>query len=347
MIMTDDKEMYEIFDEEEFNNLTEAEKRSKAQSIQQLFIQRRSNYHQIRNQTLDLQAHKTISEAIIDFDTKFSAWNNQTQQTVRQNNINQIVSQFQSGNELFRPMEELYHNFLIEGIPYGFGIKDFVSNIEEKFSRKYEDMLEHSRKTQAALKEELLNKISEGIDDVLNLKNELKITGTFKERIEKQLTDSPQKAKTYFGWFIASVVLLCILLVGSFFIPSLKSLEWYASLALRASVALPIFWISQTLYNNYKYYRVAEMKYDHLDRLLGGGASEITRMIDDHEAKALAYHRLSELFLDIQDLTGIVSSDKHPTQKSLNEATEMIKQVKAITKDFSYNKKKGPDILND
>ncbi|MDM5264508.1 hypothetical protein PF327_09900 [Sulfurovum sp. XTW-4] len=329
-----------IFDEETFATLTQTEQQQQLKTIQVTFHYRRANYNQLRNEIVDIERFIELSNRLVKFEEEFGPWNQKLQTAINNKNIAQAITFFKEGNTIYEPMEKFYIEILPEALTSGFSLKSLATQLESTFNTKANELLEQQKKDIKAIQTQINEKIQNGIDDVLNLKNELKITGTFKERIETQLSGAPEKVKLYFILFIVSVILLSVLLVSSFFIDTLKDLEWYASLAVRASIALPLFWISQTLYSNYKFYRVAEMKYDHLDRLLGGGVSEITRMIDDPEAKSAAYHKLSELFLDINDLSGIVASEKHPTHKSIAEATEIIKQVRAISKDIVKPEKK-------
>ena len=337
-------ENQEIFNEKAFLALDQTTQQNKLKPIMQTFHYRRANYNQLRNQIVDIEKFLEISEHIAKFEEKFIPWNKKLQTAVNSNNITQAISFFKEGNSIYEPMEKIYIETLPEQLTNGISLTSLATQLESTFTTKADELLAQQKEDIETVRNQINQKIQDGINDVLNLKNELKITGTFKERIETQLGNAPGKVKLYFGWFIASVILLSVLLVTSFFIPQLQALEWYASLAVRASIALPLFWISQTLYSNYKFYRVAEMKYDHLDRLLGGGVSEITRMIDDPEAKSAAYHKLSELFLDIHDLSGIVASEKNPTHKSITEATEMIKQVRSISKDIIKPEKKEPNV---
>lgn len=319
-----------IFDVEAFQELPQPEQQARLQAEAQQFAQRRSVYQQLRNIAVSLEDYRSISNALTDFEPKFNEWYRPTVQLVKTGNVAECIKKFEEANALFAPMEELIAEIAPISAPVKTEVRAFAKKLTSDFERRATELISKHEELADSLRVELSGKIQSGIDDVLNIKRELELTDTFGSRIRSVVNDAPKKAKSSLIVFGVTLALLLSAMVGSFFVPSFKDLPWYASIGLRLSIGAPIFWFALVAFSEYKLHKLSEMKYDHLDRLLGGGASTIAQLVQsDEPAKAAVYRKLSELFLEIQDITQIVANRKNPTEASVKEANELLKEIRA------------------
>lgn len=178
--------------------------------------------------------------------------------------------------------------------------------------------------TQSSISE----RIEKGINNLLDIKMHLSTAVAFKEQIEDELRRNRKSELYYFIAFIVTLITIPFLVYISYIIEDAINMAWHEAIVLRITFIIPILWIARLFSKNYSQAKLSALKFDHLNRLLGTGASAIVRLVEsDNEAKADVHKRIAELFLDIKDIAGVASTEpKHP----ISEIKELIEAAKNI-----------------
>lgn len=275
----------------------------------------------------DADEAKLVSFALTEFNQEFGAIqqevNKFTGETGR--NLNKALESIRKYDEPFNRIEPLYEKF-----------KDKIQSLTPSLEPFLQELITeqaqyiNSLNTQwSALQNKLSEQIDKGIESLLEVKLTQGITGAFKDQITSEITNNRRAEKIYFFLFVTTLLLIPTLIGGIYFIDTLKALEWSDLSLIKLSIVIPLIWIARWFSKNYAHARLASIKFDHLNRLLGEGANTIAKLVEvDATAKADVYRRFAELFLDIKDLESIaVKQPKHPIE-DLKEFAETLKRLR-------------------
>jgi len=298
--------------------------------FQQLASQIRQRY-QLLNTVVPLiedeEEAKNVSFAFTELNQQFNAINQEVNKYTneKERNLSKALESIKKYDEVFNQVEPIYQahkDKIMSAYPSVETIMQDVM-IEQK---QYINSLNAQWST---LQNNLTEKIEKGIESLIEVKQTLGITGAFKDQIKSEITYNKRAEIIYFSLFIITLLLIPALIGGVYFIPELRGLNWEDLLVIKISIIIPLIWVARWFSKNYAHARLASIKFDHLNRLLGEGANTIAKLVEaDTTAKAEVYKRFAELFLDIKDLESIaIKQPKHPI--------EDIKEFIDISKRFS------------
>ncbi len=270
---------------------------------------------------------KTVSFALSEFIRRFNSLNQEVHQLIgdKGRDINQAIEKLRGYGQLFNEIDPVYQKHkdkLISENP------SFQSLLQE-FQAEYGDHITALNAQWGTLQRNLSDKIEKGIESLLEVKLNLGLTGAYKSQIEDEIKHSKRSAKFYFFLFILTLLSIPVLIGGIYFIDRFKDLEWNDLFLLKLAIAAPLFWIAKWFSKNYAHARLASVKFDNLNRLLGEGAVTIAKLVEvDSSAKSEVYKRIAELFLDVKDLSSIaVNEPKHPID-DLKELADLLKKIR-------------------
>ncbi|MCW9024041.1 MAG: hypothetical protein OQK73_05105 [Gammaproteobacteria bacterium] len=298
----------------------------------QFFSARRQRYNNTNRiiAVLNPEDALILNDEYQRFNNNFNEANKKINEALKNNDISLAIKTLEMFDEIFQKMELVYleHEDQYKQIPAD------LSQIYDQLQSDYREVISSLNLQLDNSRSELFGKIQDGIDNLLQLKKELGFTGTFKDKIEREILKSKILSFIYLWSFILTLLLIPLLVITSFIIPDIHTLEWYEALAVRASIVATLVWMATFFHKNYSLRTVLVMKFDHMERLLGGGAATIADLVkSDEPARAEVYRRMSELFLNMDDLSEIVSKELRPTIKSKKEAINLLKEVKSVLKD--------------
>lgn len=308
-----------IFRPGDFDGLTNGtvQLQQKALQIKQRFDYRRSYFHTTRNSILDFDIWSEINDKLTTFDQiQFTPWNKKWATLQRSNNIDELTKYFEEGNDIFKPLEEVYR-----GIRPQFVNSDELEVIQKEILVKLEqDILQ--------LKTDVLVKINEGINNLVDFKAETGLNKIFSDNIGSELKSNRRK-RTIFMWsFIASLLLISLALTSSFFIDYLKNFDLATKISLKLAVSVPLGFLSYFFFSQYRLYQIIALKLSHLNGFLGGGATYLGQLTEqDAEVKREINKRLAQMFIELDDVMINVKDQKHPTEKTVNSIVERIETL--------------------
>lgn len=289
--------------------------------IKQRFDYRFNAYNQMRAwfPVNPVDAWRQFNDALNRFQqTSLNPWNQKWNQINNNQDKNVVANYFEEGVRLFQPIEDLVAKYFQ---PFPFPESDHIRQFKEATLKEVRDEL-------LGMKSELLTEFNKGINSLVQLKSELQLTGNFSDNISSQLKTAKAKSRSFFIWFIISLVVLAALLLLPFAIPSVEAMPWYFQLAVRLSIVFPIGFICHFLFNHYKFYKLAEIKYSHLNSFLGGGATHLTQLIQGNDQlKNEAFQKLSDMFLRIDDLMHAIDFKADPSTKTIKRVVELVAEV--------------------
>jgi len=320
-------ETFAIFNEDAFRDLQQSEKQAKLRYYFQSFQNRKTLYDKISQELYDVNSIQKFTEALQRFIEKYPIWHKQTHHQIESGDIDGSFQKLKEGNDLFAPMEKLVNELKPA---YTLGLSD-IEDIKNVLSDSF-------NLNAAAYTDEIAEKIDNGIQKLYDVKVEQDIRHAFSSDVKKAVFYCNVGKVLSMLAFIITILLLLAGLLSTYIEPQISlggySLakiggDDYRSFAMRLSIALPLIWMAYFFNNLYKYYHVATAKFDHLNRLLHDGSRAIIELLDNDEtAIALTRKRLSELFLEIDDTTNIVSTAKHPNEKALKIVTEILSNLR-------------------
>ena len=320
---------YTIFSKLSIDNQSDKISVDQLQKYQQLAAQFNQRYQLIRPAISlidDKEKAKEVSFAFSEYNSNFSEINQEVNKylTEKEQNLNKALSLIKKYDNIFNEIEPIYqaNKELILDTSTALG------QIHRELQQEQKQYINSLNAQWSTLQSQLKDQIDKGIESLLEVKLTLGITGSFKEQIEKEIDFNKRSEIIYFVLFILTLVLIPVSISGVYFVEELKSLPWEDLLLIKASIALPLIWIARWFSKNYAHARLALIKFDHLNRLLGEGANTIAKLVEaDSEAKSEVYKRFAELFLDIKDLENIsLKQPKHPI--------EDVKDIIDITKNW-------------
>ncbi len=299
------------------------------QKYQQLASYFRQRY-QLLNSIIpfidDEEEAKNVSFAFSEFNQEFSEINQEASKYIqeKERNINKALNAIRKYDKPFNKIESIYQKY-----------KDKIATITPSIESVYRELqIEQGQYINTlnaqwtTLQNKLSDQIEKGIESLLEVKLTQGITGAFKDQITSEITNNRRAEKIYFILFLGALFLIPISIVGIYFIEELKNLPWSDLLLIKLSIAAPLIWVARWFSKNYAHARLASIKFDHLNRLLGEGANTIAKLVEvDATAKSEVYRRFAELFLDIKDLESIaIKQPKHPLE-DIKEIVEIQKRL--------------------
>lgn len=318
-----------IYDQSEFDGLAPNLVQQKGQEIKQRFDQRRSFYNSLRNNQIDFDKWITLNKELSDFDrTNYPNWNNQWNNIYRTSNVNNYISYFNQGIDIFKTFEE---NADIENyrpiVQHSDGIEELKAELIEKIDS---DMV--------TIKNSIIDSINEGIQNVVNLKAELGLSKNFADNLEKDRRTANVTRFAFLGAFILSILLIGIWVVYSYNLKIMAGLELYEKIAVKVGVAIPLGFLSYFFFNQFKIYQLIHLKYSHLSNFLGGGATYISQLIgQDTESRKTTNQKLATMFMEIDDLMSTIKKQKHPTDSTVENGNKTLSTVLNKLSEISKN----------
>jgi len=311
-----------VFEEEEFEGKAGPQLQQLSQEIKQRFDQKRGFYHQLRNQHSVFDSWNELNKKIIEFDQqKFNPWNQRWANIQRTNDPNQIIQYFKEGQEFYDEMD----NFIKE-ITERYSHSPEIESLKDEILRNIEsDILE--------LKADISTQVEKGINDVLGLKAELGLQKNFQENIDDELRRSTKFRNIFLWSFIIGMLSIPAFLFFSYtnhFLSDYTTLEKYT---LRFAYTISVGFLSYFFFGQYRLYQLITLRYSHLNGFLGGGATFISQIIgtEDSEVKKEINKRLAELFMELEEVFGLVKKNNHPADISLEKAGKLIEQLTELT----------------
>jgi hypothetical protein len=184
---------------------------------------------------------------------------------------------------------------------------------------------------------DLKNAVDSSLKEISGYKSEIELGKNYREMIKIQFENASKNVRTYFVYFIISIALLTSILIT----PSIVRdwTDYNAQIGWRISIGLPLLWLVSFVFTHYKYYKVTQLKYQHILNLLGGGAYYIGKLLENKSARELANSRIIEMLLEYKDLSNLFYKEKAPMDKYLKKALEIIKESKKIIEENNTHNK--------
>lgn len=322
-----------IYTPEELENISGNALQQKAQEIKQRFDFRRSYFHTLRNSISDIEEWTKLNESLILFDKNhFSTWSKQWNNILRSGNVKTFQSYFDSALSFFQDLEDE-----VASIKPQYLNSDEIEGLKEEVLKRIdEDMV--------SLKNEMLEQINAGITNVLDLKSELGLQKNFADNLKEVRRVSNITKYCFLGAFIISLISIAFFLVFSYKLDYIQSLEFYEKILVRLGTVSSLAVLSYFLFQQFKLHQILHLKYTHLDNFLGGGATYINQLVSqDGELKKTTNKKLTEMFMEIDDMIGNAKQVQHPTDKyseslkqtldnvlgKVNELAKTVKEIKS------------------
>ncbi|BEU03311.1 hypothetical protein OAG1_21110 [Agarivorans sp. OAG1] len=310
------------FDEDELKGLQAAELQRKSQEIKQRFDQKRSYFHQIRNHFIVVEHWDDLNQKLVAFDMeKFNVWNKQWNNVHRSVKPEELIKYFNAGEVVFSEFS------------------DYLSSILPKSDEV--ELTEYKNEILAQIKEELNDltaavngKVKEGIDDVIGLKSELGLEKNFGENIETELKASIKSKNNFRNLFIGTLALIPVFLALSSHLFSLDSSQQIELITLKLGVSFSLGFLSYFFFSQYKVYQMMSLRYSHLTGFLGGGATFLSRLVntEDGEIKKDINRKIAHLFMQNDDISGLVKKTTHPADVSIDKLGKLLEQIGKFNK---------------
>jgi len=318
-----------IFEREEFDNLSGHEMNTKAAQIKKRFDQKRNYFRQMQNQVSIVEHWDELYRHIAEFDVKFEAWNNKWSSMTRSNghgntppvsNI-KFIQHFEQGEELFGELNE----FVISLTPF---------SDEEKLRVFKEELLIKIESDVLNLASSVNSKIEEGINDVIGLKSELGLEKNFGENITTELTSSNNSKENFRLLFIGCLMLIPVFLIGISYYKESLNLEIAELYTIKLGILFALTCLSYFFFSQYKLYQMMNLRYSHLNGFLGGGATYLARLVgtENEDVKKEINKKMADLFMQLDDISGLVKKSSHPAEVSLDKLGKLFEQMSKLKK---------------
>lgn len=311
-----------IFDKSELEGLNGAPLQQAAQEIKSRFDQKRGFYHQLRNQYFVIEHWDDLNKKIVEFDRdKFNPWNQQWANHQRSSNTDQIINFFESAIPFYEEMDNYVSDITVKQ----------TSNPEIEALKK--EVLQHIENDILSLKADVTSKIDEGINNVLGLKAELGLEKNFGENITSELKAATTYRNRFMTAFIMAILSIPIFLFSTYYLEFFKNLKDIEVYSLRIGLTVSIAFLSYFAFSQYKLYQLICLRYSHLSGFLGGGATFISQLIgtENNDVKRDMNKKLAELFMELEDVFGLVKKNNHPAEISMDKLGKLLEQLTSLT----------------
>lgn len=291
---------------------TDQELLTTSQEIEQKFDKKKNYYNSIASSAATLQHWEEVTGRLSELESQHRKWKIEHQKALTSKISDQIIKSLESYEKNLQEVQE----FLESIIPN----ESRSANIENL----KEELINHIKEKLEELTTDIDKKITTGINSVLDLKAELGLTKNFEQKIKDELKSSQRSKTTFISLFILTLASIPIFLATSN-IPLETENSAYI-IATKAGVSLTLGFLSFFFFSQYKFYQLLTFRYTHLSGFLGGGATFIGQLInsDDPELKSGISKRLAELFIELDDITGLIKKNGHPAEISIDKITKLL-----------------------
>ena len=247
----------------------------------------------------------------------FNPWNQQWANVFRTNNVQSISNHFENANAFFG----VFDQYLSENRPKPTHSVD-VENLKST-------MLESIESDFISMKTEMLAEIRTGISEVLGLKAELGLEQNYQQKIDSELTKSIWWRNLYVVLFVVFLLLGPVVLFFTFFSNQVTALTEYEKWFIRIALGITLVALTYFFFNQYRLYQLISLRYSHMNGFLGGGATFVSQIIgsEDRALKAQMNREMASLFMDLNDIYGLVRKDNHPMDKTADRLEGVVKEA--------------------
>lgn len=178
------------------------------------------------------------------------------------------------------------------------------------------------------IKTDVIEQITNGIKNVLDLKSELGLQANFADNLKKVRNTSNRTKYCFLAGFISSLIGISIFLIFSYKLSYIQNLESYEKILVRVGAVSSLAILSYFLFQQFKLHQVLHLKYSHLDNFLGGGATYINQLVSqDSDLKKATNKKLTEMFMEIEDTIGNAKNVQHPSDKYNDSLKQILESV--------------------
>lgn len=165
----------EIYEKSEFDNLNGAQIQQLGNKVYQRFIQKRNYFNNVRNsQMLGPYEWNQLQVEMAEFENAYNNWNRTWGSISRQQNADSFIKYFEQIRPKFSRMDEF-----IESLRPKYEHSDSVEDLKKEILLKVDEDL-------ANLTNNIELQISNGIQDLIDLKAEYKLQDTFANSIKNE-----------------------------------------------------------------------------------------------------------------------------------------------------------------
>lgn len=172
--------------------------------------------------------------------------------------------------------------------------------------------------------------VKRGIDELLDVKRQIVLTKAFGTHVTG-LKDSSRKSAflNWLGVFAALVTLGGAELYVARVLPAGHT--WWSEVMVRVAIAGPLVFLVYFFYHQHRVSRLMELKYQHLEGFLGGGARELIEMVSTEttqpEVSRALYEKLAHSFVSLDDVVSALNRSQTPLEDAM-KAAELVKQLR-------------------
>lgn len=309
--------MSEIYKESEFDGLQPNQIQQLGNTIYQRINQKRNYYQNQRsNSMISPYQWNDLQQMIANFDLAYNNWSRNWGNVSRQQTSKAFIDYF---NQIVPEINKLDEK--IDDLRPKYEHSESVEEIKKEILAKIDSDL-------ANLANQINIQITNGIQDLIDLKAEYKLQDTFFEAIKSERKYSDNQRKLYLNLFVGSVLLIPMFLLFSFLIPRINDLAISLQWSIRVTISVTLGLLSIFFFNQYRVSRIILLKYKHLSNFIGGGATFISELIGlNEEAKKDVNRKLADMFINIEDLMSSIKRSKHPSENAMESARKIVDSV--------------------
>ncbi len=188
--------------------------------------------------------------------------------------------------------------------------------------------------------EERLNKVSETViqhldtqlKEISNFNSQSRLSESFGDNIEKELKVAKRNERSFMCAFVVVLFLIPYSLYMTETITS--NMKETTAYVFQGSLSVSLLVVSLFFFSQYRNYMLIRLRYSHLHGFLGGGATFVSKLINDSspETKQEINTKLVEMFMSLDDVLKMVQRSKHPTEISLETFENVIDKVSKFRK---------------
>lgn len=169
------------------------------------------------------------------------------------------------------------------------------------------------------LQDGLQRVINQGVEQLLDIKQNLSLAGNFKSQISVQAVANRRNARWWLVAFVSALLLIPVALYAVHKIGEHEKLPTDVLWPIHASVVVSMLWISKWFSRNFAEAKSLTLHFDHLERLLNEGFATIKSMVDE-SARPEVSRKVANLFLDLSDPLRTKASEPESPAEMLKDA---------------------------
>lgn len=202
--------------------------------------------------------------------------------------------------------------------------RDIKSPINSSIDTVMADI--HSSFEQVRMKNS--EQLASGIENVLNLKTSLNLTGSFSSEIKTAHDGIRWTYRILFASQIGLIIFATILAAFFAFSIDYGSADFWKVFAMKATVGVPIILIWTFLNSEFKVVRMEFMKMKHLLSLINGGATAVPQMVNESDvAKHDALSKIADSFVDLNQTMAILDKNAKAPELDLKLIIELADKI--------------------